>query len=237
MDVPTLIHPPVPREGDPAPHPAPPATVAVHPQCDECGTVVAPEQRYCVSCGAHRRNVEDPAARYLSQASAMTRRVTSVTTSGVAPVPARSRGLGLASALVLAAVPVAAGLGVVAGHSSGNGDAALVRALSHQSAADNALAAQLAQQGSAGTAGTAAGAAGGGAAAKRSHHQKAGRGHHGRAKAPTGAVSSGTASLSTSKPSAAQVQSGASAVQKVQKASGKGYVNSQSGLPGTIVVP
>lgn len=232
MDVPTLIHPPAPREA----HPAPPATVAVHPQCDECGTVVAPEQRYCVSCGAHRRNVDDPAARYLSQASALTRRVTSVTTTGVAPVPARSRGLGLATALVLAAVPVAAGLGVLAGHSSGNGDASLVRALSHQSAADNALAAQLSQQGS-GTAGTAAGAGGGGSAAKRSHHQKAGKGHHGQPKASTGAVSSGTASLSTSKPSAAQAQSGASAVQKIQKASGKGYVNSQSGLPGTIVVP
>ena len=232
MEAPTLIHPP-PAAPSADARPATPAFV--HAQCDECGTAVAPEQRYCVSCGAHRRNIDDPAARYLSHASALTRRVTSVATTS-AP-PARSRGLGLATALVLAAVPVAAGLGVVAGRSSGSGDASLVRALSHQSSADNALLSQLSQQGSA--AGTAASGSSGsaGSSTQRTHHRRTGKGGNAKAKASSGAVSSGTAALSTTKPNAAQVSSGASAVKKIQKASGKGYVNSQSGLPGTIVVP
>ena len=203
-----------------------------HQQCDECGSAVAAEQRYCVSCGAHRRNVDDPAARYLSQASALTRRITSVTAVGEPVLRPRSRALGLGTALVLAAIPVAAGLGVVAGRSSGSGDASLVRALSHQSAADNALLQALSQNPSAASASTTTGAAQG-----SSSQPKGAKGKH-RAKTRSTSSPSGSASsLSTTKPTQAQVQSGASVVKKIQKSSGKGYVNSQSGLPGTIVVP
>lgn len=211
----------------PAMAPAQPSAVA-HQQCDECDSAVAAEQRYCVACGAHRRNVDDPAARYLSQASALTRRVTSITTVGDPVLRPRSRALGLGTALVLAAIPVAAGLGVVAGRSAGNGDASLVRALSHQSSADNALLQALSAAPAATASGSPPGATG---------HTKAATGkHHAKARSAA-ATSTSASSLSTSKPTPAQVQSGASVVKKIQKSSGKGYVNSQSGLPGTIVVP
>ena len=64
--------------GPPTPVTAPATAVAASPadpappyeQCDECGSPVDAAQRYCVVCGAHRRHVDDPAARYLGQASA-----------------------------------------------------------------------------------------------------------------------------------------------------------------------
>src|SRR5450432_4097497 len=70
--------------GFPTPPPAPafvtappdPGSATAQPvlACDECGAPVDADQRYCVVCGAHRRNVNDPATRYLSQASATSRR-------------------------------------------------------------------------------------------------------------------------------------------------------------------
>jgi len=39
-------------------------------RCGQCGTPAAPDQRYCLNCGFHRRNAPDPVARYLSEASA-----------------------------------------------------------------------------------------------------------------------------------------------------------------------
>ena len=62
-------------------------------------------------------------------------------------------------------------------------------------------------------------------------------GRHHAAKAASAATKASGPALNTAKPTQAQVKSGASVVQKIQKSAGKGYVNSQSGLPGTIVVP
>ena len=62
MDAPTLIHAPALAPASiAAPDPAPSAQ-APHAVCDECSAAVALEQRYCVNCGTHRRNVNDPAA-------------------------------------------------------------------------------------------------------------------------------------------------------------------------------
>ena len=44
-------------------------------RCGQCGAAAAPEQRYCLNCGFHRRNARDPVARYLSEASAARSRV------------------------------------------------------------------------------------------------------------------------------------------------------------------
>jgi hypothetical protein len=44
-------------------------------RCGQCGAAAAPEQRYCLNCGFHRRNARDPVARYLSEASAARTRV------------------------------------------------------------------------------------------------------------------------------------------------------------------
>ena len=43
--------------------------------------------------------------------------------------------------------------------------------------------------------------------------------------------------IAGSKPTKAQEQQGAQATQKVQKSTGKSYVNQQNNLPGTVVVP
>ena len=43
--------------------------------------------------------------------------------------------------------------------------------------------------------------------------------------------------IAGSKPTQAQEQQGAQATQQVQKSTGKSYVNGQSGLPATVVVP
>jgi hypothetical protein len=44
-------------------------------RCGQCGVAAAPEQRYCLNCGFHRRNARDPVSRYLSEASAARSRV------------------------------------------------------------------------------------------------------------------------------------------------------------------
>jgi len=211
-------------------------------QCDECGAPVEEEQRYCVVCGAHRRHVEDPMSRYLGELSARgrTSRTAAVVRTG-RRAPARGRGLGLAVALAL--VPVAAAVGVVAERSSSNGDAKLIRALAReQSAADAASAAGGATKSTAGTGGAAASADVGSGAHRRhtagGHDAHAGKAaHHARAKANASSGNSGGVAISTNPPTQAQKQAGAKETQKVQKSTGKSYVNSQNGLGSTVVVP
>ena len=212
-------------------------------QCDECGAPVEEEQRYCVVCGAHRRHVEDPMSRYLGELSARgrTSRTAAVVRTG-RRAPARGRGLGLAVALAL--VPVAAAVGVVAERSSSNGDAKLIRALAReQSAADAASAAGGGEKSAAGTGGAAASADAGSGAHRR--HTAGGHAHAGQAtrharaqtKAKASSDNSGGVAISTNPPTQAQKQEGAKETQKVQKSTGKSYVNSQNGLGSTVVVP
>ena len=229
MHSPTLVFP------QPVPSPATsrdlPAT-GVHQQCDDCASAVAADQRYCVVCGSHRRNVEDPAARYLAQAVGRERTVVHQQ-SAPRPRRRRDRALGLGTAFVLAAIPVAAGLGVLAGRSSNNGDAALLRALSHQNSADTALLQGLSHQSSTPFAAAST------ATTSTTRTGRNGRAHRAKGSAASSAGGSGssTSALTSAKPSQSQVQQGAQVVQKIQKSAGKGYVNSQSGLPSTIVVP
>jgi hypothetical protein len=222
------------------------AAPAAHVQCEECGVPVEEEQRYCVSCGAHRRHVGDPAARYLSQASARARTTRAVSTARGPrrATGARTRGIGVAAALAL--IPAAAAVGVLAGRSSNNDDAHLIQALARQQAAVEKAASGT----SAGTstvssvsstahqAGSVAGGSTGsghGAKSTRSTHKVA---HHGTHRtAAKASNSTSAAKISTAPPSAAQKQVGEQATQKVQKSKGKAYVNQQSSLPGTVVVP
>ena len=97
--------------------------------CDQCGAPVDDRQRYCVSCGARRRHVYDPAARYMATATGRSR---SAARAGHGPATARRRiAPGLGTALVLVAIPLAVGLGVLVGR-SGNGDDKLLAALRAQ---------------------------------------------------------------------------------------------------------
>ena len=201
-------------------------------RCDECGAPVDKDQRYCVACGVHRRHVNDPAARYLTQATARSRsKKTSAATGRSSSAGARNRSVALALAIAL--IPVAAAAGVIAGRSSNNNDAQLVHALAaHQSAADTTTTASAASQ-SASPATTAA-------HAKTKHNAKS------AAKVPStknagkvlSTTQNGTAQQITGfKPTKTQVQQGQSETQKVQKSTGKSYVNGQSNLPSQVVVP
>lgn len=109
--------------------PAPAAardTASPYELCDECGTPVDKAQRYCVSCGARRRHVRDPAARHLSGAASKARRAPQAQRAAKKP----SSSLGLA--LVLAVIPLAVGVGVLLGRESTSGDAKLIAALRAQ---------------------------------------------------------------------------------------------------------
>jgi len=243
MDVSEITRLPPPPLGE-APTmalvPAPEAAVAgeshaaqPYQQCDECGAPVDPDQRYCVACGAHRRHVNDPAARYLSQAGARSRGSRAAGSPRAPRSGGRSRGLG--TALVLALIPVVAAVGVLAGRSSNNSDAKLIQELAKR---------QAAVVTSAAAAPTTASAAGAPAGAKAAHQAKKSNtsGKNTSSTKNAGKVVSTTQNgsvtqIAGSKPTQAQEQQGAAAAQQVQKSTGKSYVNGQSGLPSTVVVP
>lgn len=221
-----------------APATALPATPAdptpTFEQCDECGSPVDAAQRYCVVCGAHRRHVDDPAARYLGQASARTRGARASGGGAAARRPA-ARGRSLGAALMLALIPVAAAIGVAVGRSSNGGDAKLIQALAHHQAAVVTTSTGAASP----TATTAAARATGGTTANAGHKHRKGAASrtHKAAKANATTQYGTVTQIAGSKPTKAQEQQGAADTQKVQKSTGKSYVNQQNNLPGTVVVP
>lgn len=213
------------------PAPAPESqTTQTFQQCDECAAPVDAEQRYCVSCGAHRPHVNDPAARHLSHASARSRTSRAASTARTTVARTRSRGIGVALAIAL--IPVAAAVGVVAGRSSNSQDSALIRELEHRQAvsATTTVPATTASTSAATTGSTAS-----------RHHARAAKSSTASTK-NAGKVlsktSNGTAQQITGfKPSQSQEQQGAQETQKVQKSTGKNYVNGQNNLPSQVVVP
>jgi hypothetical protein len=113
---------PVPTRPSDAP---PPET---YETCDQCNAPVDSNQRYCVVCGAHRKHVYDPAARFISSA---TSRTTTVARSARAS-SGRHQGPGLGTALVLALIPLAVVLGLLLGNSGNGEDSKLLAALRAQ---------------------------------------------------------------------------------------------------------
>jgi hypothetical protein len=227
-DIPTSILPVIgpPPAGEAAPPPA-----AAEPQrCDECEAPVDDAQRYCVVCGAHRRHVADPAARYLSQVTARTRSARSPA-AGRTLRRARSRGLGIALALCL--IPVAAALGVVIGRSSNNGDAQLIQALARRQAQTLMVGAGSAGGATSAGASTATSSARGAAKKATRGHRSTTRAHAAVTQTNNGPVSQVTGFKATK----SQEQQGAAVTQKVQKSTGKAYVNQQTNLPSQVVVP
>jgi hypothetical protein len=232
------IHQPPRTETMPTPAPAP-ATAGTQPetyhQCDECGAPVDAVQRYCVVCGAHRRHVNDPAARYLSQATARSRKSNAAAPARRSARASRWRGLG--TALVLAVIPLVAAGGVLIGRSSNNDDSKLIQELAKRQAA-------VVTKTTSAASATPTGAAIAGATTAKNHgpgHKKGAKSKHASSSA-TGKASSTTKYGSVnqivgSKPTQAQAQQGAAVTQQVQKSTGKNYVNGQSNLPGTVVVP
>lgn len=87
--------------------------------CGQCGAPAAPEQRYCVNCGFHRRNAPDPVAGYLSEASAARARVAAA--AALAAQRGRAPRLGLRLVALLVALALLAG--ILIGGALGNGAA------------------------------------------------------------------------------------------------------------------
>ena len=213
-----------------------PQPATTYQQCDECGAPVDIDQRYCVSCGAHRRNVNDPAARYLSHATARTRTSRAVATQR-RPRQTGSGVRGLGVALLLALIPAVAAVGVLVGRSSNNQDAKLIQALTRNQAARATTAASAStaastRASSSATTHTAAHKA-------KSHKRSAGKTSSAKShKAASSTTKFGSVSqIAGTKVTKAQEQQGAQDAQKVQKSTGKSYVNGQSGLPSTVVIP
>lgn len=243
MDLSEISHAPPAALGDATTAlTAPMAAVGAAPaptyqQCDECAAPVDTDQRYCVSCGAHRRNVNDPAARYLSHATARSRTSRAVAAQK-RPRQTGSGARGLGIALLLALIPAVAAVGVLVGRSSNNQDAKLIQALTRNQAARA-------------TSSTAATSTVTSAAASTSVTRHTGAHKTTSRKRSSGKVSStksrkaassttqfgSVSQIAGAKPTKAQEQQGAQDAQKVQKSTGKTYVNGQSSLPGTVVVP
>jgi hypothetical protein len=193
-----------------------------HVQCDQCGAAVDDQQRYCIACGAHLKHAYDPAARYFSQVGARAR----TSRAGSAPQRSASHARGVGLALVLALIPVAAAIGVLAGRSSNNQDSQLIQALARR-------------QGAVTIAGT--GSQPTHAAARRARRARATSSHHARSNRPSKAVSTtrygSVGQISGFRATKTEEQQGASVTQQVQKSTGKSYVNRQSNLPSQVVVP
>lgn len=204
-------------------------TVAKSPQdellqCEECGTRVDRDQRYCLHCGAHRQGVDDPAARYLSEAGAARARVAAASARAAA-APRRRRGApGLILALLIALIPAAVAVGVSVGRSSNNQDARLIQALSKERAQVVTTSAGTASAGS----GSAANNSGG------SHKHKAAKG---------AADKSSASSTKAPTASSIQKQEQSSAAQNVQaakqaaSAKGSNVTKQESNDTGLIGIP
>lgn len=204
--------------------PAPDGTVtAPFEPCDTCQAPLDERQRYCVVCGTHRPNADDPVARYL--AAARRARTVPPTPAG----PARPAG-GARLALAIALVPLAAALGVLVGRGDSGGDQQLIDALRVQKApVVNVVGGAGAATAAGGAAADKAAASGGGSSPstdKVKGGEVLARTEYGTARKLEGA-----------KPTATQIQESKKALKKITDAKGKAYVESQRGLPDQIVIP
>jgi hypothetical protein len=80
--------------------------------CEECGAPLDEKQRYCVSCGARRRDKGGPAVQYFANAGKRTRRG--------AGRAAGTSGARAAAVLFFVVLPIAVAIGVLVGKGNGN---------------------------------------------------------------------------------------------------------------------
>jgi hypothetical protein len=208
-------------------------------RCDQCGAPVDKDQRYCVNCGAHRRHVPDPAAKYLSRVSAHTGGPAGggrVAPGGVLVTRRDGAflGIGLLGALAIALIPIAAAVGVAIGRSSNNQDGKLIQALERQRA-------QVTTTYSAGsaTSGSASSGSTGSSSTEKSSTTK--KKSTAKSKSASSSTTSSTANgsvskITGSKVTAAQQSQGSAEAKKIQNSTGSNYVQGANSLPSTIVV-
>ena len=109
---------------------------AEYANCEECGAPLDEKQRYCVSCGARRRDASGPTSRYFATAARRTRRG-----PGKA---AGTSGARAAAVLFFVVLPIAVAIGVLVGKGNGGNDdgdlAAAIRSLQASGGGNTALA-------------------------------------------------------------------------------------------------
>ena len=193
---------------------------AIEP-CDVCQAPLDERQRYCVVCGTHRANADDPVAKYLAAA----RRAR--TAPAAAQGPSRPAG-GARLAAAIALVPLAAALGVLVGRGDSSGDEQVIRALKVQKA-------PVVNVVPAGTAAATATTGGTAAAASGKAGATASSGKPGKVLART---KYGVArQLEGSKITRQEIVQSKKALKQISSSKGKAYVETQKNLPDTIVIP
>jgi hypothetical protein len=178
------------------------------------------QQRYCVHCGRRRLDVTEPALEWMAA-----RRRGAAATAAVAVGSTPPRNPLALPALALALLPVAVGIGVLAGSHGGGTDQRLLDALRNQKA-------PVVKVGDVAAGGTTTGTAGQ-AATKANGAKKDTSGGRVVARTKYGVAHQ----ITGFKPSAGKVQSDRKLVQHINKAIGKNYLDAQRNLPDTIVVP
>jgi hypothetical protein len=91
--------------------------------CEECGAPLDEKQRYCVSCGARRRDKGGPAVQYFASAGKRTRRGTGRATG--------TSGARAAAVLFFVVLPIAVAIGVLVGKGNGNDNKDLADAIAN----------------------------------------------------------------------------------------------------------
>jgi hypothetical protein len=187
--------------------------------CEECGTPMDPQQRYCVNCAARRGNGANPASRYFAMMSKRSRRPLAQRAAKPTPT-SRAAAVGFFSLL-----PLAVGLGLVIGR-SGSGDdggsEALLQALRERPTATAAV-----------TPGAGAATAAG-AKAKKGKSDKAGGKADGKVVAHT---SNGDVhEVANFQASKQKEEEDTQIVEENPEQTGENYIKAQQNLPDVIVV-
>lgn len=196
--------------------------------CDHCRAPVEETQRYCVACGTRRTAVEDPASRYFAEAARRDRALK----SAAATPPGPRKTSPAVAAVILALIPIAAGIGVVVGRGDTSGDEQIIEALRVQRPPVVNV-----------TGGGAGGAVATDAATTKAVAKKsttkaaAGKTTSDGAKVLATGPGGSARQLAGAKPSAKQLQESKAALQRINSAKGKEYVESQRNLPDQIIIP
>lgn len=209
-----------------------PPTTSTWDACDQCQAPLEPRQRYCVVCGSRRLHGDDPAARYLAEATRRAR--AGASTAAVGPAPRRGPSLGT---LALALIPLAAALGVLAGRSQDPSNAQIVEALKAQHApVVNVTGVGAGTAADAGAAATpAADEKRSAAAAKKdaAGGKRTSDGARVLASGPAGDARQLEGAEVTNK----QLDESKQAIKRINESKGEEYVESQRNLPDQIVIP
>lgn len=205
-------------------------------RCDHCGAPVEHSQRYCVQCGAHQRRADDPTARWFASARRAKAAPAALPAGAGAADAGRTVSAGVAAVLI-ALLPLAAGVGVIVGRGSDDSGKQVVEAL--KAVGGGGVAAAGVASTTADAANASSDDASSDSASASSKGKKVDGVDTGSKQAPILATGpSGSArQLTGSKPTAKDVAESKKALKDIQAKKGDAYVEQQKDLPDTIVVP